>query len=147
MPLSWGPLLPPGSRAPGGPLPLVVVSHGDLRSAADSGAWLSSSIARTGYIVAKVNAPGPENGAAALNEIWQRPDDVSRAIGLMLKDCEWGARIDQDRISVVRFAVGATAALSAAGAESILNDTCNPAPPMTKQRGRIADGMLRGASR
>lgn len=62
-------------------LPLVVVSHGGLRSATDSGAWLSSSIARAGFVVAEINAPRPDNAAVALNEIWQRPQDISRAIG------------------------------------------------------------------
>jgi predicted dienelactone hydrolase len=112
-----GALAAPDAPLPAAPLPLVVVSHGGLRSAADSGAWLSSSIARAGFIVAEVNASRPENATVALNEMWRRPQDISRAVDLMLSDDLWGARIDKSRISVVGFALGATAALSVAGAK------------------------------
>lgn len=107
----------PDARLPEGPLPLVVVSHGGLRSAADSGAWLSSSIAQAGFIVVEVNAPRPKDGASALDEIWRRPQDITRSIDLMLADAAWGERIDQGRIAVAGFALGATAALSVAGAQ------------------------------
>lgn len=106
----------PEAPLPAGPLPLVVVSHGGLRSAADTGAWLSSSLARAGFLVVEVNAPRPDTAAAALDEIWQRPQDMSRAVDRMMGDGEWRARIDPDRISGVGFALGATAALSVAGA-------------------------------
>lgn len=107
----------PDAPLPPGPLPLVVVSHGGLRSAADSGAWLGSSIARAGFLVVEVNAPFPDNAAESLDEIWRRPQDISRALDLMLGDTAWGARIDRNRISVAGFALGATAALSIAGAD------------------------------
>lgn len=107
----------PDAQFPEGVFPLVVVSHGGLRSATDSGAWLSSSIARAGYIVVEINAPRPDNAAIALNEIWRRPQDIRRAIDLLLADEAWGPRVDEGRISVVGFALGATAALSVAGAE------------------------------
>ncbi|MGZ3218377.1 alpha/beta hydrolase family protein [Paracoccus sp. T5] len=100
---------------PEGTLPVVVVSHGGLRSATDSGAWLSSSIARAGYVVVEVNAPRPDNATTAVNEIWQRPQDIRRAIDLVLADEVWGPRIDESKVSVAGFALGATAALSVAG--------------------------------
>lgn len=107
----------PDAHFPEGALPLVVVSHGGLRSAADSGAWLSSSIARAGYVVVEINAPRPDNGAIALNEIWRRPQDIRRAIDLVLTDEAWGPRIDGGKVSIAGFALGATAALSLSGAE------------------------------
>jgi len=107
----------PDAHFPTGALPMVVVSHGGLRSAPDSGAWLSSSIARAGYVVVEVNAPRPDTAANALNEIWQRPQDIRRTIDLMLADATWGPRIDGSKISVAGFALGATAALSLAGAD------------------------------
>lgn len=107
----------PDAVRPTIPLPLVVVSHGGLRSADDTGAWLSASIAQEGFIVVEVNAPRPSDASAALSEIWQRPDDISRAIDRLLADDDWNCRIDRTRISVVGFALGATAALSIAGAE------------------------------
>ncbi len=100
-----------------GALPLVVVSHGGLRSATDSGAWLSSSIAQAGYVVVELNGPRPDDAAIALNEIWQRPQDIHRAIDLVQADATWGPRIDESKVSVVGFALGATAALSVAGAK------------------------------
>lgn len=107
----------PDARFPDGAFPLVVVSHGGLRSAADSGAWLSSAITRAGYVVVEVNAPRPENAVAALDEIWRRPQDIRRVIDLMLSDKAWGQRVDDRSISVAGFALGATAAFSVAGAE------------------------------
>lgn len=107
----------PDAPFPEGALPLVVVSHGGLRSATDSGAWLSSSIARGGYVVVEVNAPRPDDAAIALNEIWRRPQDIRRAIDLVLADETWGPRIDGSKVSVAGFALGATAALSVAGAK------------------------------
>lgn len=106
----------PDAPLPAGPLPLVVVSHGGLRSASDSGAWLSASLARAGFVAVEVNAPRPATAAIALAEIWRRPQDISRAVDRVLADGEWGARIDRARISVVGIALGATAALSVAGA-------------------------------
>ncbi|WEF25124.1 hypothetical protein [Paracoccus sp. S3-43] len=107
----------PDAPFPEGVFPLVVVSHGGLRSATDSGAWLSASIARAGYVVVEVNAPRPDNAVFALNEIWRRPQDIHRAIDLMLADETWGPRIDGSKVSVAGFALGATAALSVAGVE------------------------------
>ncbi len=71
---------------PDGPFPLVVVSHGGLRSASDTGAWLSASMARAGHVVVEVNAPRPDDAAAALDEIWRRPEDIRRALDLVLAD-------------------------------------------------------------
>lgn len=107
----------PDAPFPEGAFPLVVVSHGGLRSATDSGAWLSASIARAGYVVVEVNAPRPDNADIALNEIWRRPQDIRRTIDLMLTDETWGPRIDGSKVSVAGFALGATAALSVAGVD------------------------------
>jgi predicted dienelactone hydrolase len=96
-------------------LPVVFVSHGGLRSAGDSGAWLTSGLARAGYLAIEINAPRPADAAAAVNEIWQRPDDINRAVDAILSDPEWSERIDKDRLSVVGFALGGTAALELAG--------------------------------
>lgn len=107
----------PTAPRPAGPLPLVVLTHGGLRSTADSGAWLAAGLAQEGVIVVEVSAPRPHNGAEALDEIWQRPRDIRRVIDLMLEDMDWGGRIDQGRIVAVGFALGATASLSVTGME------------------------------
>lgn len=95
--------------------PLIIVSHGGLRSAVDTGAWLSAALAQTGSIVVEVNSPRPHNGPAATGEIWQRPQDITRALDHMLNSPVWGDHIDQAEISAVGFALGGTAALLVAG--------------------------------
>ncbi|MDF3383118.1 MULTISPECIES: hypothetical protein [Sulfitobacter] len=116
-------------------LPLVILSHGGLRSATDSGAWLSSSIARAGFVVAEVNAQRPDNAEAAVNEIWQRPQNISRAIDLVLADSTWGPRIDETTVSVAGFALGATAALSVGGAELDVTGYLHSCAPEREQPG------------
>ncbi|WP_339694174.1 hypothetical protein [Celeribacter baekdonensis] len=103
------------AAVPTQPLPLIVVSHGGLRSAEDSGAWLSAALAQAGAIVVEVNAPRPQSASAATREIWGRPQDISRALDMMMNSPTWKDRIDQRRISTVGFALGGTAALMGAG--------------------------------
>lgn len=105
----------PDAPIPAGPLPLVLVSHGGLRSAAESGAWLSAALAEAGYVAAEVDAPRPAAADEAVNEIWQRSQDLGRALDLILADPDWAERIDTSRIYAVGFALGGTAAMSAAG--------------------------------
>ncbi|WP_424926982.1 alpha/beta hydrolase family protein [Amaricoccus tamworthensis] len=102
---------------PTGPLPLVILSHGGLRSADDSGAWLAAGLAETGAVVVEVSAPRIETGVEAAAEIAARPGDISRAVDVMLNHAGWAERVDTDRIAVVGFALGGTAALAVAGAE------------------------------
>lgn len=98
-----------------GAFPLVLVSHGGLRSAANSGAWLCAALARAGFIVIEINGPRPRTARIAVNEIWRRPEDVSRALDVVLGNPAWSRHVDQTRISVVGFALGGTAALALAG--------------------------------
>lgn len=103
--------------AEGASLPLVVLSHGGLRSVPDSGAWLAAALAGAGFLVVEVNAPSPLTASDAVNGIWRRPADISRALDLILADPVWGSRVDPALISVVGHALGGTAALTIAGAE------------------------------
>lgn len=105
----------PGGRVAAGPFPLVLVSHGGLRSAADSGAWLSAALAESGYIAVEVNAPRIDEAKQAVDEIWRRPEDLGRALTLLLDHADWSGRIDTDRVFAVGFALGGTAALALAG--------------------------------
>lgn len=96
-------------------VPLILVSHGGLRSASDTGAWLSAALARAGNLVVEVNGPRPATAAEAVDEIWHRPDDISRALDVILATPNWPDHIDEARVSVVGFALGGTAALALAG--------------------------------
>jgi len=100
-----------------GKLPVVLVSHGGLRSAANSGAWLSAALARAGYLAIEINAPIPDTAANAVDEIWHRPDDIRRALNTILAEPYWQKHIEDNRISVLGFALGGTAALALAGGE------------------------------
>ncbi|MFG6177841.1 alpha/beta hydrolase family protein [Halomonas sp. THAF12] len=107
----------PNASVKEGEFPLVVVSHGGLRSSKNSGAWLGAGLARAGFVAVEVNAPRPASAAMAVNEIWQRPRDMNRTIDLMLGDQRWAEHVDHGRIFVVGFALGGTAALAVSGAE------------------------------
>ncbi|MBE3639450.1 alpha/beta hydrolase family protein [Mangrovicoccus algicola] len=104
-----------GAPLPAGPLPLVLVSHGGLRSAAGSGSWLAAALAREGFLAAEINAPRPDP-AAAVDEIWRRSADISRALDAILAHPDWTGRIDEGRIAVLGVALGGTAALMTGGA-------------------------------
>ncbi|MBN9670195.1 alpha/beta hydrolase family protein [Roseibium aggregatum] len=98
-----------------GKYPLVLLSHGGLRSAADSGAWLSGRLAEEGFVVVEVNGPRPNSAEDAVNDIWRRPQDVSRALDQLLRDPVWSTVVDPSRIAVAGYALGGTAALALAG--------------------------------
>lgn len=98
-----------------GPYPLVLLSHGGLRSVADSGAWLSGRLAEEGFVVVEVNGPRPDGAVGAVDEIWRRPQDVSLALDRILQDLTLSAVIDATRIAVVGHALGGTAALALIG--------------------------------
>ena len=100
-----------------GPLPLILLSHGGLRSAADSGAWLAAAMAKKQFLVVEINARAPSTAQEATSEIWRRRRDISRALDMILSDTVWAGHVDQQRISVVGFALGGTAALTVAGIE------------------------------
>jgi predicted dienelactone hydrolase len=110
-----GPEGVPGGEAAAGPFPLVLLSHGGLRSSPDSGAWLAAGLARSGHVVVEVNAPRVKSPRAGAEEIWRRPQDLARALAAVLGDPEWAPRIDRTRISAVGFALGGTAALAVGG--------------------------------
>lgn len=97
--------------------PLIIVSHGGLRSANESGAWVSARLAKAGFVVVEVNAPRPRRADEAVNEVWRRPEDVSRALDTILDDPTWSSVVDESRISVVGYALGGTAALALVGGE------------------------------
>jgi len=98
-----------------GDYPLVLLSHGGLRSATDTGAWLSGRLAEKGFVVVEVNGPRPDSAAGAVDEIWRRPRDVSRALDRVLQDPALSAMVDPARIAVAGHALGGTAALALGG--------------------------------
>ncbi|NDV99045.1 hypothetical protein [Salipiger sp. PrR002] len=100
-----------------GKLPLVLLSHGGLRSAEQSGAWLAARLAAGGFIVAEVSGQRPRDQASAVGEIWRRPAELGQALDLLLSDPDWQMRIDETRVAVAGVALGGTAALMLGGGQ------------------------------
>lgn len=100
-----------------GIFPTVLLSHGGLRSAPDSGAWLASRLAARGYLVAKVQGPALESPDQAPDEFWKRPADMSAALTVLTEGADWHDHVDADRIAAIGVYLGGTAAFALAGAQ------------------------------
>jgi len=119
-----GPLFKGSSALTGAPMadgrwPLIVLSQGGLRAAPNMGAWMASRLAADGFVVAMLRQPDPTKVTAekALAEIWLRPADVSAALVAVLGDAALSRHVDADRVGVLGFQVGGTAALLLAGGQ------------------------------
>lgn len=98
--------------------PLVVLSHG-YRGNWGNQAWLASSLAHEGYIVAAVNHPGStthDRRPQAAAQLWQRPADISRAIDAVTAQPEKFGALAKHRIAVAGHSLGGWTALEIAGA-------------------------------
>ena len=106
----------PDARPLDGLFPMILLSHGGMRSADDSGAWLSAALAASGFLVVDVNAPRVRSARDGLDETWRRADDLRHAREHVLAMPSWRDRIDPQRVFAVGAALGGTAALVLAGA-------------------------------
>ena len=104
----------PGAVALEGRHPLVLLSHGGMRSAPGGGDWLAIRLVNEGYAVAVVRGPalGPADAARAPAELWQRPKDMSAVLDVLEED----PRVDAGRVGAVGVFLGGTAVLQLAGA-------------------------------
>ena len=114
-----------------GVFPVVLVSHGGMRAAANLGGWLDRALAARGFVVADVHAArlGPGDAAKAPAEIWRRPADLSAALSLLERDPRVAPHLDAVRVGAVGFFLGGTAILSLAGARldaARYAATCDP---------------------
>lgn len=98
--------------------PLVLLSHGGLRSAPDSGAWIASRLAAEGFVVAAPRPPRLEGEQAkdAPKELWLRPADLSATLTVLESDPTLRTRLDAEAVGVLGFQLGGTAALAVIGA-------------------------------
>lgn len=101
-----------------GRFPLVLLSHGGLRSAPGLGGWLAARLAAQGFLIAAVQGPrlGPDDAARAPAEIWQRPADLSTALTALAEDPVWSRHANLEQVAAVGFFLGGTSVLSLAGA-------------------------------
>ena len=101
-----------------GTFPVVLLSHGGMRSAPNQSSWLASKLVKNGFIVVDVKAPflGYEDALIANQELWKRPDDISTVLTEIEKNPDWRTRIDHQRIGAVGFFLGGTSVLNLVGA-------------------------------
>jgi predicted dienelactone hydrolase len=101
-----------------GSWPLILLSHGGLRSAPDSGAWIASRLAVAGFVVAASQPPRLEGERTrnAASEPWLRLADLSATLSALARDPALGTRLDIDAVGALGFQLGGTAALTLVGA-------------------------------
>ncbi|MBB3392168.1 putative dienelactone hydrolase [Rhizobium sp. BK275] len=116
-PLFKGEAAQQGAPAATGSHPLILLSHGGLKSGPFIGAWMASRLVSKGFVVAMMRQPDPQTMTSeeSLHEIWLRPADLSAALTAIEKDSTLPVKIDRNRIGVLGFLVGGTSALSIAG--------------------------------
>lgn len=97
---------------------MVLLAHGGLRSAPDSGAWIAARLAAEGFVVVAPQPPrlDQERAKDAPKELWLRPADLSAALTAVASDPALGARLDAQAIGVLGFQLGGSAALALVGA-------------------------------
>lgn len=100
-----------------GPFPLVLLSHGGLRSAAGSGGWIAAGLAGAGFMVAEVEPPRlqGERVRHAAEELWLRTADLSATLDALQAVAGIGDRIDRTAVGALGFHLGGTAVLGLAG--------------------------------
>lgn len=107
----------PDAPPTAGEHPLVVISHGNGGNWINQ-AWLASALAHQGYIVAAVNHPGTtskDRSPQAAAQLWQRPNDIRRAIDAVTAQPEKFGAVAKQRIAVVGHSLGGWTALELAG--------------------------------
>ncbi|KJF75319.1 alpha/beta hydrolase family protein [Agrobacterium arsenijevicii] len=106
-----------------GRLPLVLLSHGSGSSMAGM-AWIAAKLASEGFIVAGTNHPGTTSGYSTPEDtpkIWERTNDLSAITTALTTQGKWSDAIDADRIGVLGFSLGGSAAMEISGARADLD--------------------------
>ena len=116
-PLFKGEAAQQDAPAAAGSHPLILLSHGGLKSGPFIGAWMASRLASKGFVVAMMRQPDPQTMTSeeSLHEIWLRPADLSAALTAIEKRSTLSVEIDRNRVGVLGFLVGGTSALSLGG--------------------------------
>lgn len=97
---------------------LVLVSHGHGGNLFNQ-AWLASTLARAGYVVAAANHPGttstdmrPALGA----DLGERRRDLARLVAWLAAEPEWSRAVDARRVALIGHSLGGWTVMAAAGA-------------------------------
>lgn len=98
--------------------PLILLSHGYGGNWRNLN-WLAQRMAAQGYIVAAVDHPGTtthNKNPKDAQQLWQRPQDLRRALDALLAAPALAGEIDKARIAAVGHSLGGWTVLELAGA-------------------------------
>ncbi len=108
----------PGAPVHGGPLPLVVISHGGTGTPL-AYRTLASHLARSGYAVAMPEHPGDNRNDQSLTDtienLENRPRHVRLTLDALSSHVEIGPHLHCDSIAVIGHSLGGYTALAVAG--------------------------------
>jgi predicted dienelactone hydrolase len=98
--------------------PLILLSHGTGGSSRQMG-WLATHLAKRGYLLAGVNHHGNTSiepyTVEGFARVWERPQDMSAVLDLLLQEPMIGHRINIEQIGVAGFSLGGYTAIALAG--------------------------------
>lgn len=102
-----------------GKFPVLLLSHGGLRSNPVLSSWLSTYLASHGKLVVVLHPPKltGENAQSAITEVWARSADISGALTSINADPILASHIDSDKVVIVGAFLGGTSAMLATGAK------------------------------
>ena len=100
-------------------LPLVLMSHGTSGTALQM-LWMAKGLVDRGYVVIGVNHHGnteleAKKYAEGYALWWERTQDLEFVMNEVLKDKQWSMLIDENKVGVLGYSLGAYNAISAVG--------------------------------
>ncbi len=106
------------SIAPG-KFPVVLLSHGGLRSSFSHVGWIASALSKQGYVVIAPKPPEPQTLTAgeSVNELSLRPADLTLGLSSLEQIDLLKHNVATDKVAGVGFFMGGTAMLSLLGAK------------------------------
>lgn len=100
-----------------GRFPTILLSHGGLRSAPDSGAWIARGLAEMEFLVFEIGVPEDLSAQETLNQLWQAPGRALLVLQMLGPGNEWQNRIEWHNLGALGFFLGGTTAIQLAGGQ------------------------------
>lgn len=102
-----------------GKFPVVLLSHGGLRSSFSHVGWIAAALSKQGYVVIAPKPPEPQTLTASesVNELSLRSADLTLGLSGLEKIDQLKQSVATDKVAGVGFFMGGTAMLSLLGAK------------------------------
>ncbi|UXH99910.1 alpha/beta hydrolase family protein [Photobacterium sp. TY1-4] len=102
-----------------GQYPVVLLSHGGMRSAFVHTGWIAAALVKQGYFVVVPKPPGFDalQPQSAPHELVRRPSDISLALSSLKQHPALDQYVDHRRVFGAGFFLGGTAMMTLAGAK------------------------------